>query len=134
MAKAALNPFQRIRADHQAETAEDYVELVAELSAERGEARATDVARRLGVSNPTVNKTLKRLQDEGLITQEPYRAIFLTAAGQRLAAEGQRKHRIVEDFLVAHGISAETARTDSEGIEHHVSAETLKAMERYLKR
>ena len=134
MAKAALNPFQRIRADHQQETAEDYVELIAELIAERGEARATDVAKRLGVSNPTVNKTLKRLSDEGLIEQEPYRAIFLTVAGKRMAADGQRKHRIVEDFLMAIGISAETARIDSEGIEHHVSAESLAAMAKFLGR
>jgi DtxR family manganese transport transcriptional regulator len=133
MAKEAQNPFKRIRADHQAETAEDYVELIAELIAERGEARGTDVARRLGVSNPTVNKTLKRLLDEKLITQSPYQPIFLTEAGRRLAAEGQRKHRIVEDFLMALGVSAETARVDSEGIEHHVSGETLAAMERFLK-
>jgi DtxR family transcriptional regulator, manganese transport regulator len=133
MARPAPNPFQRIRADHQAETAEDYVELIADLIAEHGEARATDVAKRLGVSNPTVNKTLKRLQDEKLIEQEPYRAIFLTQAGKKLAADGQRKHRIVEDFLRALGVSAEAARIDSEGIEHHVSSETLKAMERFLK-
>jgi DtxR family transcriptional regulator, manganese transport regulator len=134
MAKQAPNPFQRIRADHRAETAEDYVELIAELIAERGEARASDVAKRLGVSNPTVNKTLKRLVDEDLITQEPYRAIFLTTAGKRLAAEGQHKHRIVEGFLGAIGVSAETARIDSEGIEHHVSGETLAAMARFLER
>ena len=133
MAKSAPNPYQRIRADHQAETAEDYVELIAELIAGRGEARGTEVAKRLGVSNPTVNKTLKRLQDEKLVTQEPYRAIFLTDTGKRLAAEGRRKHRIVEDFLMALGVSPATAKVDSEGIEHHVSVETLKAMEKFLK-
>jgi DtxR family manganese transport transcriptional regulator len=130
-AKAAA--FRRTRADHQGEIAEDYVELIADLIEEKGEARSTDVAQRLGVSNATVTKTLKRLQDEKLINQEPYRAIFLTDNGRKLADDGRRRHQIVEDFLIALGVPAETARIDSEGIEHHVSSETLKAMARYIK-
>jgi len=125
--------FRRTRADHQTELAEDYVELIAELLEERGEARGTDIAQRLGVSNATVVKTLKRLQDEQLIRQEPYRAVFLTDTGQKLAADGRRRHAIVERFLIALGVKAEVARIDAEGIEHHVSADTLDAMERYLK-
>ena len=126
--------FNRIRADHQSELAEDYVELIADLIDERGEARGTDVALRLGVANATVVKALKRLQDAGLVTQEPYRAIFLTGEGWKMADDGRRKHRIVEGFLLALGVSEETARLDSEGIEHHVSEETLKAMARFLAR
>jgi DtxR family manganese transport transcriptional regulator len=125
--------FRRTRADHQTELAEDYVELIAELLEEHGEARGTDIAQRLGVSNATVVKTLKRLQDEQLIRQEPYRAVFLTDAGQKLAEDGRRRHAIVERFLIALGVKAEVARIDAEGIEHHVSADTLDAMERYLK-
>jgi DtxR family transcriptional regulator, manganese transport regulator len=126
--------FKRIRADHSSELAEDYVELIADLIDERGEARGTDVAMRLGVANATVVKTLRRLQDSGLITQEPYRSIFLTGEGWKMADDGRRKHKIVEAFLLALGISEETARMDSEGIEHHVSDETLKAMARFLAR
>jgi DtxR family manganese transport transcriptional regulator len=125
--------FERIRADHQRELAEDYVELIADLIEERGEARGSDVASRLGVANATVVKTLKRLQDERLIEQQPYRAIFLTAAGRKLAADGRRRHGIVESFLRALGVGEETARVDAEGIEHHVSEATLAAMERFLK-
>lgn len=124
--------FRRTRADHQTELAEDYVELIADIIEERGEARGTDVAQRLGVSNATVVKTLKRLQDGGLVTQEPYRPIFLTDEGRKLAENGKRRHRIVEDFLLALGVSRETAHIDSEGIEHHVSDETLEAMARFL--
>src|SRR6059058_527664 len=91
--------FQRVRADHQSETAEDYVELIADLIAERGEARGTDIAERLGVSTATVVKTLRRLQDEKLISQEPYRAVFLTDAGRKLALDGRCRHAIVERFL-----------------------------------
>ncbi|HUR42757.1 MAG TPA: manganese-binding transcriptional regulator MntR [Aestuariivirga sp.] len=126
--------FQRVRADHQTELAGDYVELIADLIDERGEARGTDIAMRLGVANATVVKTLKRLQDQGLIAQEPYRAIFLTNEGMKMADDGRRKHQIVEGFLLALGVNAETARIDSEGIEHHVSHETLRAMARFLAR
>lgn len=133
-AKLRSAAFRRIRADHHTELAADYVELIADLIDERGEARGTDIALRLGVANATVVKTLKRLQDVGLVSQEPYRAIFLTEEGWRMADDSRRKHRIVEGFLLALGVSAETARIDSEGIEHHVSAETLKAMAKFLAR
>ncbi|MFN0194400.1 MAG: manganese-binding transcriptional regulator MntR [Aestuariivirga sp.] len=124
--------FRRIRADHQAEMAEDYVELIADLIEEKGEARGSDIAERLGVANPTVVKTLRRLQDLGLVTQEPYRTIFLTSDGDKMARHGRRRHRIVEEFLRGIGVGAETARIDAEGIEHHVSDETLAAMTRQL--
>ena len=126
--------FRRIRADHQSELAEDYVELIADLIDEHGEARGTDVAIRLGVANATVVKTMKRLQEAGLITQEPYRSVFLTPDGWKMADDGRRKHQIVEGFLLALGVGEETARLDSEGIEHHVSDETLRAMARFLAR
>ena len=126
--------FRRIRADHSSELAEDYVELIADLIDEKGEARGSDVAMRLGVANATVVKTLKRLQELGLVTQEPYRSIFLTGEGWKMAEDGRRKHKIVEAFLLALGVPEDTARIDSEGIEHHVSEETLRAMARFLAR
>ena len=126
--------FQRIRADHRVELAQDYVELIADLIDERGEARSTDIAQRMGVANATVVKALKRLLDAGLVTQEPYRAVFLTDEGMKMAGDGRRKHQIVERFLLALGVHAETARIDSEGIEHHVSGETLRAMAKFLSR
>ena len=131
-AKLRSVAFRRIRADHQSELAEDYVELIADLIDEKGEARGSDVALRLGVANATVVKTMRRLADAGLVTQEPYRSIFLTGDGWKMAEDGRRKHKVVEGFLLALGVSEETARIDSEGIEHHVSGETLKAMARYL--
>ncbi len=126
--------FTRTRADHSSELAHDYCELIAELIDEKGEARGTDIAMRLGVSNATVAKTMKRFADQGLVEQEPYRAIFLTADGWKLAEDGKRKHAIVEQFLLALGISPKVAQVDAEGIEHHVSDETLKAMARFLVR
>jgi DtxR family manganese transport transcriptional regulator len=125
-------PFRRTRQDHQGERCADYVELIAELIDERGEARGTDIALRLGVANATVVKMLKRLQLKGLITQEPYRPIQLTGDGWKLAEDGKRRHSVVENFLLAIGVSKESARIDSEGIEHHVSDETLKVMAKFI--
>lgn len=126
--------FRRTRSDHSREVAEDYVELIADLIDEQGMARGKDVALRLGVANATVVKTLKRLQAAGLITQVPYHPIDLTSEGWRLAEAGRRKHEVVERFLLALGVTEEAARIDAEGIEHHVSDETLKAMTRFLAR
>lgn len=122
--------FNRTRHDHSRERAEDYVELIAELTAEHGEARAVDMARRLGVSHVTVTRTVARLQKAGWVKSEPYRAIFLTPAGEDLAAQAHSRHQVVLDFLRAAGISARTANLDAEGIEHHVSPETLAALKK----
>jgi DtxR family transcriptional regulator, manganese transport regulator len=124
--------FSRTRADHSVELQQDYVELIGELIDERGEARGTDVALRLGVANATVVKMLKKLQLAGLVTQEPYRPVSLTDAGWKMAEDGKRRHLLVERFLLALGVSEATARIDSEGIEHHVSQETLRAMSKFI--
>jgi DtxR family manganese transport transcriptional regulator len=124
--------FRRTRAAHRSETAEDYVELIAELIAARGEARAVDIALHLGISQATVANTVARLRREGLVEHRPYRSIFLTDAGRRLAETARCRHRLVVAFLRALGLSEETAARDAEGIEHHVSEETLEAFARFV--
>ncbi|MGI9421802.1 MAG: manganese-binding transcriptional regulator MntR [Hyphomicrobiaceae bacterium] len=118
--------FQRVRDAHQTEVAEDYVELIAKMIRDTGEARAVDLAEWLGVSKPTVNNTIQRLQRDGLVTSKPYRSIFLTEKGQLLAEMARERHRTVREFLTALGVDPDTADADAEGIEHHVSDETLK--------
>lgn len=130
--KKALNRFARIRHDHASELAEDYLELIDELIAECGEARAVDIASRLGVTHVTVSKAVARLKRDGLVTAAPYRSIFLTEKGKRIAAEARRRHTIVLAFLRALGISEESAQADAEGIEHHLSPDTLAAMQRFI--
>ena len=125
--------FGRTRSDHRNEIAEDYVELIADLIDVTGEARAVDLANRLGVTSATVNNTITRLQREGLVHSEPYRSIFLTTDGRALAEHCRRRHRIVYRFLRTLGVSEEVARADTEGIEHHVSDETLEALDRLLR-
>jgi len=126
--------FQRSRRDRAGEIAQDYVEAIADLSAALGEARVTDLARRLGVTHVTVNRTLARLQSAGYVHTKPYRAIFLTDAGHKLALESKQRHETVVAFLHSLGIPKKIAELDAEGIEHHVSPETLAAMERRLNR
>ena len=131
-ASAQAEGFGRIREDHRAEIAEDYVELIADLIAARGEARAVDLAERLGVTNATVANTVAKLQRDGLVHSEPYRSIFLTEKGAELARHCKRRHELVVGFLRAIGVSEETAHRDAEGIEHHVSGETLNAFARFV--
>ena len=123
--------FARVRQAHQSETTEDYVELIADLIAVHKEARASDLAARLGVAQPTVSRMLSRLQDEGYIESRPYRAIFLTGKGEKLAARCKARHQIVLDFLIRLGVDPETAEFDAEGIEHHLSEETLNIMKKF---
>jgi DtxR family manganese transport transcriptional regulator len=124
----------RTRQDHSQELAQDYVELIADLIGHQGEARVVDVARRLGVTHVTVNRAVQRLQRAGLVSTEPYRAILLTPTGQRLARESRERHELVARFLEALGVSRAVAESDAEGIEHHVSRETLRAFRKFLDR
>jgi DtxR family manganese transport transcriptional regulator len=113
---------------------EDYLEVIADLIDEGREARVVDIARRLGVTHVTVNRTVGRLQRDGLVLAERYRSIFLTEDGLRVAQEVRHRHQVVLKFLRTLGVPDLIARTDAEGIEHYVSEETLRAMERFLKR
>lgn len=124
--------LRHTRCEHAKEIAEDYVEAIADLTASVGEARVVDLAHRLGVTHVTVNRTLTRLQQAGYVKTQPYRAIFLTDSGSKLAADSKRRHQIVAAFLHSLGISERIAEMDAEGIEHHVSPETLAAFERAL--
>ncbi len=126
-----VESFRQAREARRSELVEDYVELIADLIGDGGEARQVDIAARLGVAQPTVAKMLKRLAEDGLVQQRPYRGVFLTEAGRALASQARERHRIVERFLCVLGVSPETARRDAEGIEHHVSGETLEAFRRF---
>jgi DtxR family transcriptional regulator, manganese transport regulator len=130
--RAQARRFGKTRSAQSTAVIEDYVELIADLLAEAGEARPTDIARRLGVSHATAIKTIARLKREGMATSRPYRGVFLTEEGQALASRVRVRHRLVVDVLLALGVPVEAAEADAEGIEHHVSDVTLKAFTHYL--
>lgn len=129
---AQAEVFDHVRRAHSMARAEDYVELIDDLIATRGEARLVEVAERLGISQPAAGKTLARLQREGFVTSEPYRSIFLTDKGKALADSSRERHDLVYQFLLSIGVSEATAKIDSEGVEHHVSEETLEAFQRII--
>ncbi len=124
--------YRKTRHDHASETAEDYVEAIQGLIEGEGSCRVMDLARRLGISHVTVVRTVQRLKAEGLVETAPYRPIELTAKGRRLARWSKERHELVQSFLLALGVSPTVAADDAEGIEHHCSPATLKAMKTYL--
>jgi len=108
------------------------VEAIEAIIQSQGACRAVDLAEQFEVSHVTVNRTIGRLQRDGYVTTLPYAPIQLTKAGKRLAKASQQRHETVYHFLLALGVNKNTAAVDSEGMEHHVSPETLTAMEKFL--
>ena len=126
------NAYANSRSRNQRELAEDYVELIDDLIKKKGEARAVDLAQRLGVSHVTVSKTIGRLKDAGLVHSQPYRSIFLTHRGRKLATQSRERHHLVTNFLLEIGVPEKVAVMDAEGIEHHASPATLAAMRKFI--
>lgn len=124
--------FTQARSAQASALVEDYVELIGDLIQELGEARITDIAQRMGVTHPSATKAVTRLKREGLAMSRPYRGVFLTEEGLALADRVRSRHRTVVDLLVAVGVPPEAAELDAEGMEHHVSDQTLRAFEAFL--
>jgi len=125
--------YSNIRNQNKNEILEDYVEAIQEIAEVKGDVKNADLALHFGVSLATINKNLKRLINFNLVKSEPYRSIFLTKEGKKLAEISKEKHEIVYQFLLKLGVSKKVAQYDSEGIEHHVSEETLKLMKKFYK-
>ncbi|RFB79699.1 manganese-binding transcriptional regulator MntR [Methylovirgula sp. 4M-Z18] len=126
--------FEKARSARGSAMLEDYVELIDDLVTAHGEARTTEIARRLGVAHPTAVKVITRLKQRGLATARPYRGIFLTDEGRAMAERVRARHRCVVEVLLAIGVPREAAEADAEGIEHYVSDETLKAFEKFVRK
>lgn len=122
---STASAHRRTRDDHAQETAEDYVEAIAEIAASKGRCRIVDLTRYFGVSHVTAIRIIQRLEKEGLVRTERYRPVKLTPKGRRLAKVCRARHDLVYRFLLGLGVSESTASTDAEGIEHHLSPETL---------
>jgi Mn-dependent DtxR family transcriptional regulator len=110
--------------------AEDYLERIQELIEAKGYARMVDIAASLGISQASVTNMVKRLDAEGFVLYEKYRGLVLTPEGERIAKEIARRHRILTDFLSQLGVSSEEVERDVEGMEHHLSLDSLEAIER----
>ena len=126
--------FGKARTAQSGALLEDYVELISDLLANGGEARPTDIARRLGVSHATAIKTIGRLKREGLAVAKPYRGVFLTEAAKRWPTGYAPAIGWWSICCWRSAFPLEAAEPDAEGIEHHVSDTTLAAFARFLAR
>ena len=124
--------FSRTRADHAREILEDYTEVIAKIIKENSECRVMDLARHFGVSHVSVIQVLQRLTANGFIENEARKPIVLTEKGCALARTCAKRHEIVRSFLLKIGVSEKTAMIDSEGLEHHISSETLECMKNFI--
>ncbi|HSH09759.1 MAG TPA: iron dependent repressor, metal binding and dimerization domain protein [Oceanipulchritudo sp.] len=129
--KAAAR-HDRVRRQHSDELAEDYVEAIDAMLVDRGLARVTDLQRTFGVSHVSVIRALKRLEERGLVVRAAKNGLQLTDSGKAMAVASAQRHSLVVRFLGALGVSGVQADADAEGMEHHLSRETLSAMERFL--
>ena len=100
----------RVRDAHSAETAEDYVEAIADTILDQGVCRVTDLSTCFGVSHVTVSRTVGRLVRDGLATTQPYKPIKLTPKGKRLALKAKARHETCVRFLLALGLDRKPPR------------------------
>jgi Mn-dependent DtxR family transcriptional regulator len=109
---------------------EDYLEVIYELLKEKGYVKSKDISKILNVKASTVTIMLKTLAEKKLINYEKYGGITLTEEGVKKAEEISRKHKIIIDFLLLLGIDEKQANLEAEGIEHIISDETLRKIEK----
>ena len=107
---------------------EDYLERILELINTKGYARVVDIATSLGISQASVTNMVQRLDGEGLLKYEKYRGLALTTAGETLARNITRRHRLLTDFFKLLGLDDQVIYHDVEGMEHHISPSTLRAI------
>jgi len=107
---------------------EDYLERILELINSKGYARVIDIAAALKISQASVTNMVQRLDAEGLLKYEKYRGLILTAAGRKLARRIAQRHKLLTEFLRLLGVEDRVIDQDVEGMEHHISPSTLRAI------
>lgn len=107
------------------QSAEDYLERIHELIEEKGYARMVDIASSLEVKQASVTNMVQKLGELGYVNYEKYRGLILTAKGLEVARKIQERHETLSRFFSLFGLDAATQQADIEGMEHHLSEETL---------
>ena len=108
---------------------EDYLEQIHNLIAQKGYARVVDIAGNLKISQASVTNMIQRMDADGLVVYERYRGVVLTETGRKVGQEIARRHEVLTRLLAGFGLDAETVHQDVEGMEHHISPATLRAIE-----
>lgn len=125
-------PFIATRNHHLSELAEDYVEIISELIAEKGEAKICDLAEHFGVSHVTVIRAVERLKKKGYLNTDRHHPLTLTDEGAKLAAFSKARHLFLLKYLAFLGVPDHVAVIDVEGMEHHISQTTMEAFQRHI--
>lgn len=114
---------------------EDYLKEIYLMSIKGSEVRVTDIALKLGISKPSVNKAINMLKQMGYISHEHYGSIELTPEGQEIGKEIAENYKIANKFLVeVLGVPEESADVEAHGMEHVISRGTRKKMKKYMKK
>lgn len=104
---------------------EDYLEQIHNLIEAKGYARVVDIAQNLSISQASVTNMIQRLDAEGYLIYERYRGVVLTDEGRKIGREIARRHEVLTRLLSSFGLDAATVHHDVEGMEHHISRQTL---------
>src|SRR6184192_1100826 len=110
------------------QSAEDYLERIHELIEQKGYARVVDIASSLKVKQASVTSMVQKLAEAGYINYEKYRGLILTDQGREVARKIQNRHETLSRFFSIFGLDAESQRQDIEGIEHHLSPDTVEIL------
>jgi len=100
---------------------EDHIEIIYSLIEQKGYARVSDIAEALSVLPSSVTKMVQKLDKDGYLIYERYRGLVLTPRGQKLGKRLLERHGLLEQFLRLIGVDEERIYGDVEGIEHHLS-------------
>ncbi|ANU08905.1 manganese transport transcriptional regulator [Planococcus antarcticus DSM 14505] len=100
---------------------EDHIEIIYSLIEQKGYARVSDIAEALSVLPSSVTKMVQKLDKDGYLIYERYRGLVLTPKGQKLGKRLLQRHGLLEEFLRSIGVEEERIYGDVEGIEHHLS-------------
>lgn len=87
-----------------------------------------DIAAALNISQASVTNMIQRLDADGLLKYEKYRGLILTASGKKLAQRIAQRHKLLTEFFRLLGVEDRVIDQDVEGMEHHVSPSTLRAI------
>ncbi len=114
------------------ESAEDYLEAILMLKREKGAVRSIDVAHYLGFTKPSVSRAMSLLRQNGYVVMEADGSLELTGTGLAIAEPIYERHCMLTEWLVALGVSPETAARDACRMEHSVSDETFAKMKEHI--
>jgi len=104
---------------------EDYIEQIYILIEDKGYARVSDIAENLSVHPSSVTKMVQKLDKDDYLIYEKYRGLVLTMKGKKIGKQLVYRHELLEQFLRVIGVKEEHIYEDVEGIEHHLSWESI---------